>query len=161
MAVRVGGPSSPPDPSRTFSRAGPRLLRARSLSGTTHSVYKWIWKCVKMSLHNVFHAIRTTAIHSNGNSAMDVKCQIIRLLANRCAFGRPIHLSRLRLAVPVDNSRFTDVDEAVEELCSEEPFVCESQGDVLLVVTEKADLVRYVRENCDSEVFRVLRRRLE
>lgn len=92
---------------------------------------------------------------------MDVKCQIVRVLANRCAFGRPVRLSRLRLAVPVDNSRFDDVDEAVEELCSERTFVCESRGDVLLVVSEKADLVRYVRRNCESDVLSVLRRRLE
>ena len=91
---------------------------------------------------------------------MDVKCQIIRVLANRCAFGHPIDLSQLRLAVPVDNARFDDIDEAVKELCSEYAFIYESQGNIFLLVSKKADLVRYVRNNCESEVLRILRQRL-
>jgi hypothetical protein len=92
---------------------------------------------------------------------MDLKCRIIQVLANRCAFGNPVPITRLRLAIPVDNSRLDEVDEAIDELCTKEDFICESKNKIFLLTSSDEELIRYVRDNCESEVFRILRQRIQ
>lgn len=74
-----------------------------------------------------------------------MKCDILRILARRRGYGTPMPRDRLLDKVPVDRQRMGDAEDALDELCADEPFVSERNGRVSLDGQAASDLRRFAR----------------